>query len=141
MTWSSRSAGIPTVVAMTNPSGTNRFSGPVFAGAVALAVGGVLDLVMAAGAVVGPADDSPPAPVVIALAVAGVVSAAGLLRSRGGLVAAYVARVVSAVLGVTAYVFAAPLWVLVLVTIGLVLSVAGIGLTAPSLRRSMAAPS
>ena len=120
---------------------TTSQSGTRTAGAVALAVGGLIDIVNAVLALAGPTDDAPPTAVLILLAVAGLVSTAGLVRGRRGLVAAYVARVVSAGLGIPAFFLDAPVHVVVLVTIGLALSVIGIWLTLPARRRSVAAPS
>jgi hypothetical protein len=109
------------------------------AGIAALVLAGVLDIVEIVLTWTVTSDtDSAPAAVLITVFAAGVVSLAALLGSRGGLVAAYLARVVSAALGVPAYFLGAPGWVDVLVTVSLVLSVAGIWLTLPGLRRPVA---
>jgi hypothetical protein len=107
------------------------------AGVAALAVAGLIDILTGGVTLAaGSGDDSAPTAVLITLIVVGLVSCAGLLRSRAALIAAYVARVVSAALGIPAFFLDAPVWVDVLVVIGLILSVAGIWLTAPALRRS-----
>jgi hypothetical protein len=108
------------------------------AGLAALAVAGLTDIIDALLAVtVSDSADRPPSGVIVALFVTGVVSFAGYL-GRGGLIAAYAARVVATFLGIPAFIFDAPVWVVVPVVIGMVLSVAGIWLTLPALRRSAA---
>jgi hypothetical protein len=106
-------------------------------GLTALAVAGLTDILDSLLAItVGDAGDRPPVGVLITLIVTGLVSFAGYL-GRGGLIAAYAARAVATFLGIPAFIFAAPVWVMVLVVIGIVLSVAGIWLTLPALRRSV----
>jgi hypothetical protein len=117
--------------AITSTTSTTRT-----AGAVALAVAGLIDVVTAVVSLAGGSgDDSAPTAVLITLIVVGLVSGAALVGGRGALIAAYVARVVSAALGIPAFFLDAPVWVDVLVALGLVLSVAGIWLTVPALRR------
>ena len=107
-------------------------------GLTALAVAGLTDILDSVLAITVGADaDRPPSGVLVTLIVTGVVSFAGYL-GRGGLIAAYAARVVATFLGIPAFIFDAPVWVRVLVVIGIVLSVAGIWLTLPALRRSAA---
>jgi hypothetical protein len=107
-------------------------------GLTALAVAGLTDILDSVLAItVGDDADRPPSGVLIILIVTGIVSFAGYL-GRGGLIAAYAARLVATFLGIPAFIFHAPVWVMVLVTIGIVLSVAGIWLTLPALRRTAA---
>ena len=107
-------------------------------GLTALAVAGLTDILDALLAItVGDAADRPPYGVIVTLIVTGVVSFAGYL-GRGGLIAAYAARVVATFLGIPAFVLDAPVWVIVLVVIGMILSVAGIWLTLPAMRRTAA---
>jgi hypothetical protein len=106
-------------------------------GLAALAVAGLTDILDSILAItVGSDSDRPPVGVLIALILTGIVSFAGYL-GRGGLIAAYAARVVATFFGIPAFIFDAPVWVQVLVVIGIVLSVAGIWLTLPALRRSV----
>jgi len=106
-------------------------------GLAALAVAGITDILDALLAITGDAGDRPPYGVIVTLFVTGVVSFAGFL-GRGGLIAAYAARAVATFLGIPAFIFDAPVWVIGLVTIGIVLSVAGIWLTLPAVRRTAA---
>jgi hypothetical protein len=107
-------------------------------GLTALAVAGLTDILLSLLAITFAADaDRPPSGVIITLIVTGVVSFAGYLGRRG-LIAAYAARVVATFLGIPAFIFDAPVWVMVLVVISIVLSVAGIWLTLPALRRTAA---
>ena len=106
-------------------------------GLAALAVAGITDIIDAFLAITGDAADRPPYGVIVTLFVTGVVSFAGYLGRRG-LFAAYAARVVATFLGIPAFIFDAPVWVVVLVVIGMVMSVAGVWLTLPALRRTAA---
>jgi hypothetical protein len=105
-------------------------------GLAALAVAGITDIIDAVLAITGDAADRPPYGVIVTLFVTGVVSFAGYL-GRGGLIAAYAARVVATFLGIPAYIFDAPVWVVVMVSIGIVLSVAGVWLTLSAVRRTV----
>ena len=106
-------------------------------GLAALAVAGITDIIDALLAITGDAADRPPYGVIVTLFITGVVSFAGYL-GRGGLIAAYAARVVATFLGIPAFFLDAPVWVVVLVVISIVLSVAGVWLTLPALRRTAA---
>jgi len=107
-------------------------------GLTALAVAGLTDILDSVLAItVGDAADRPPSGVLITLILTGIVSFAGYLGRRG-LFAAYAARAVATFLGIPAFIFDAPVWVVVLVSIGIVLSVAGIWLTLPAVRRTAA---
>jgi hypothetical protein len=109
------------------------------AGIAALALAGLADLLTVILAyTVGSDSDKPPAGVLITVVLAGVVSFAALHRSRGGLITAYAARIVATALGVPAWFLGAPAFVDILVAVALVLSVAGVWLTAPALRRPVA---
>jgi hypothetical protein len=113
------------------------------AGIAALALAGLADLAtIILTYAVGSGSDDAPAPVMATVVVAGAVTVLGALLaargSRGGLLAAYVARVVSAALGIPAYFLGAPWWVDVLVSVALILSVAGVWSTLPALRRPVA---
>ncbi|HEY0000877.1 MAG TPA: hypothetical protein VGB74_10515 [Actinoplanes sp.] len=106
------------------------------AGLAAFAVAGLADIITAVLSLSGVMDeDAPPIGVPITLIVTGLVSAATLFAGRGTLIAAYVARVVSTGLFIPAFAMGAPVWVKVLGIIAIVLSVAGIWLTLPALRR------
>ena len=110
-------------------------------GLAALAVAGVLDLVQLVS-VLTVDDDGPPV-VAVLTTVFGVLTLAGVAAawrgSRAGLITAIAARVADfAVLGVPAFFLDAPWWAIALVLACLVLSVAGIWLSAPALRRARA---
>jgi hypothetical protein len=109
------------------------------AGIAALVLAGLADIlvVILTYAVGAPGDSAPPA-VMITVLVAGLVSLVALRGTRGSLIAAYVARLVSIALGVPAWFLGAPAYVDILVAIALVLSVAGVWLTLPGLRRPVA---
>ena len=107
-------------------------------GLTALAVAGLTDILDALLTItIGDKADRPPSGVLVALIVTGAVAFAGYL-GRGGLIAAYAGRGVATFLGIPAFIFDAPVWVVTLVVIGMVLSVAGIWLTVPALRRTAA---
>jgi hypothetical protein len=105
-------------------------------GLAALAAAGVLDLIelVALGA-----DDEAPVGVVLFTAGLGLVTlgavAAAWRGSRAALLVAVAVRVIAVALGIPAYFLDAPGWVVAVITAMIVLSVAGIWLTAPRLRR------
>jgi hypothetical protein len=109
-------------------------------GLVALAAAGVLDLVQLVSLLI--VDDGPSVVAVLttafgALTLAGV--AAAWRGSRAGLITAIAARVADfAVLGVPAFFLDAPWWAIAIILACLVLSAAGIWLSAPALRRTRA---
>jgi hypothetical protein len=108
------------------------------AGLVLLAVTGLLDLatVFALG------DPDSPKPVVGTVFVLGVITLVGVglawRGSRAGLLVALAVRVVDVALAVPAYFLDAPAWVLAVVTATIVLTVLGIALVVPAVRRSKA---
>jgi hypothetical protein len=109
------------------------------AGIIALVLAGAADLLtIILTWTIGDGADSAPAAVLITVLAAGLVSFAALLGTRGGLIAAYVARVASTAMGIPAFFLDAPRWVDVLVAVALALSVAGVWLTLPGLRRPVA---
>jgi hypothetical protein len=107
-------------------------------GLVALGAAGVLGLFQLL--VLG----SPDAPVGVVLTTSGlglvtlVGVAAAWRGSRAGLLVAVVARVVDSALGIPAFFLDAPAWVVVLIAAMLVLTVVGVVLVAPDLRRGKA---
>jgi hypothetical protein len=109
-------------------------------GLLALAAAGVLDLVQLVSLLT--VDDAPPVVAVLttvfgALTLAGV--AAAWRGSRAGLITGITARIADfLVLGVPAFFLDAPWWAIVLVLACLVLSVAGVWLSAPALSRARA---
>jgi hypothetical protein len=112
-------------------------SAPPRPGLLALAAAGVLDLVQLVSVLT--VDDAPPI-VAILTAVFGAVTLAGVALawrgSRAGLITAIAARIADfLVLGVPAFFLDAPWWAIALVLACLVLSIAGIWLSAPALRR------
>jgi hypothetical protein len=117
---------------------TNLTSPRYRAGLVLLALTGLLDL----AGVFALSDPDSPKPVIGAAFVFGVVTvvAVGLAwrGSRAGLPVALVVRVVDVALAVPAYFLDAPGWVLAVVTATIVLTVLGIALVVPALRRSKA---
>ena len=105
---------------------------------IAFAAAGLLDAVQFVFALTP--DDGPPPIVAVLTAVFGVVTLAGVAAawrgSRAGLLIASVARIADfLVLGVPAFFLDAPWFVLAVVIACLVLTVAGIWLSAPALRR------
>ena len=110
------------------------------AGIAALVLAGVVDILeIILTYTVGSGTDAAPLPVMILVPVLGALTVvAALLAARGsraGLLTAYAARVGATLLGVPAWFLGAPAFVSVLVAVALVLSVAGVWLTAPALRR------
>jgi hypothetical protein len=106
----------------------------------ALAAAGVLDAVQFVFAIL-PEEDGPPPFVAAATAVAGILTLAGVVAaargSRAGMVVAIVARVFDTlVLGLPAFFLDAPWFVLVLVGVMAVLTLAGIRWAVPGLRRA-----
>jgi hypothetical protein len=107
-------------------------------GLVALGAAGVLDLFQLL--VLG----SPDAPVGVVLTTSGlgVVTLLGVAAawrgSRAGLLVAVAARVLDSALGIPAFFLDAPAWVVVLIAAMLVLTVVGVVLVAPDLRRGKA---
>jgi hypothetical protein len=107
-------------------------------GLVALGAAGVLDLFQLL--VLG----SPDAPVGVVLTTSGlgVVTLLGVAAAwrgnRAGLLVAVVARVLDSALGIPAFFLDAPAWVVVLIAAMLVLTVVGVVLVAPDLRRGKA---
>jgi hypothetical protein len=110
-------------------------------GLIALAAAGVLDAVQLVFMLT--VDDAPPPVVAVLTAVFGALTLAGVAAawrvSRAGLLTAVVARIADfLVLGVPAFFLDAP-WSALAIIIGcLVLSIAGIWLSAPALRRARA---
>jgi len=108
------------------------------AGLVLLAVTGLLDLtgLFALG------DPDSPKPVIGTVFVLGVITlvSVGLAwrGSRAGLLVALAVRVVDVALAVPAYFLDAPGWVLAVVTATIVLTMLGLALAMPALRRSKA---
>jgi hypothetical protein len=86
--------------------------------------------------------DSAPVGVVLTTAGFGLVTLIGVAAAwrgiRAGLVTAIVARVVDSALGIPAFFLDAPAWILALITAMLVLTIAGIALLVPDLRRGRA---
>jgi hypothetical protein len=106
----------------------------------ALAAAGVLDAVQFVFAIL-PEEDGPPPFVAAATAVAGILTLAGVAAaargSRAGMVVAIVARLLDTlVLGLPAFFLDAPWFVLVLVGVMAVLTLAGIRWAVPGLRRA-----
>ena len=109
-------------------------------GLAALAVAGVLDLVQLVSVLT--VDDGPSV-VAVLTTIFGVLTLVGVAAawrgSRAGLITAIAARVADfAVLGIPAFFLDAPWFAIALVLACLVLSVAGIWLSAPALRRARA---
>lgn len=107
-------------------------------GLIALAAAGVLDAVQLVSVLT--VDDTPSV-VAVLTAVFGVLTLAGVAAawrgSRAGLLTAIVARIGDTViLGLPAFFLGAPWFALVIVIACMVLSIAGIWLTAPALRRA-----
>jgi hypothetical protein len=115
---------------MTTP-GTHKL------GLAAIAAAGVLDLLLlfALGS-----EDGAPVGVVLSTAGLGLVTLVGAAMawrgSRAALLVAVVARVIDAALGIPAFFLDAPAWVLTVIAAMLVLTIVGIWLTAPALRRA-----
>ena len=108
---------------------------------MALAAAGILDLVQLVSVLT--VDVNASAVVAILTTVFGVLTLAGVAAawrgSRAGLITAIAARIADfAVLGVPAFFLDAPWFVLAIVIACLVLTVAGIWLSAPALRRARA---
>ena len=106
---------------------------------IAFAAAGLLDAVQFVFALTP--DDGPPPIVAVLTAVFGVATLVGVAAawrgSRAGLLVAIVARIADfLVLGVPAFFLDAPWFVLAVVIACLVLTVAGIWLSAPALRRA-----
>jgi hypothetical protein len=107
-------------------------------GLVALGAAGVLDLFQLL--VLG----SPDAPVGVVLTTSGlgVVTLLGVAAAwrgnRAGLLVAVAARVLDSALGIPAFFLDAPAWVVVLIAAMLVLTIVGVVLVAPDLRRGKA---
>jgi hypothetical protein len=111
-------------------------------GLIALATAGILDAVQLVAAFAG-GQEGPPIVVPVLTVVFGVLTLAGVAAaargSRGGLLTAIGARIADTViLGLPAFFLDAPWFVLVLVGVMAVLSVAGIWWSAPALRRARA---
>jgi hypothetical protein len=128
--WSSPAATVPSVGVMTT---STAFS----AGLIALAAAGLLDAVQLTSLLT--VDDGP-AFVAVFTAVFGILTLAGVAAawrgSRAGLLTAVVARVAdSVVLGIPGFFFGAPWFALAIVIACIVLTIAGIWLSAPALRR------
>jgi hypothetical protein len=104
-------------------------------GLAALATAGVLDLFT----LIGLATEGPTG-VILVVASLGLITLVGVaVASRGswaGLLVAVVARVIDTALGVPPWFLDAPAWVLALVTATLVLTIAGIWLVTPAVRRT-----
>jgi hypothetical protein len=122
-----------TAPATTQPATTAK------AGLAALATAGVLDLFQLF--VLG-SPDSPPIGVLLTTCGLGVVTllavAAAWRGNRAGLLAAVAARVMDSLLGIPAFFLGAPAWAVALIATMLVLSVVGVVLIAPGLRRGKA---
>jgi hypothetical protein len=108
-------------------------------GLIALAAAGLLDAVQLVSLLT--VDDGAPPVVAVLTAVFGALTVAGVATawrgSRAGLVTAVVARIGDTViLGLPAFFLDAPWYALAIVVGCLVLSIAGIWLTAPTLRRA-----
>ncbi len=108
-------------------------------GLIALAAAGLLDAVQLVSLLT--VDDGAPPVVAVLTAVFGALTVAGVAAawrgSRAGLVTAVVARIGDTViLGLPAFFLDAPWYALAIVVGCLVLSIAGIWLTAPTLRRA-----
>jgi hypothetical protein len=105
-------------------------------GLAALAVAGVLDFFQLL--VLG-SPDEPPIAVLLTTCGLGVVTLLGVAAAwrgnRAGLLVAVAARILDALLGIPAYVLGAPAWAIALIATMLILSIAGIVLVAPGLRR------
>jgi hypothetical protein len=128
------------------PATTNATATPttqpttaVKVGMAALATAGVLDLFQLF--VLG-TPDAPPIAVLLTTCGLGVVTvlavAAAWRGNRAGLLVAVIARVMDSLLGIPAFVLGAPAWAVTLIAAMLVLSVAGVVLVAPGLRRGKA---
>jgi hypothetical protein len=110
-------------------------------GLIALAAAGVLDAVQLVSLLT--VDDAPPPVVAVLTAVFGALTLAGVAAawrgSRAGLLTAVVARIGdSVILGIPAFFLDAPWFALAIIIGCLVLTVAGIWLSAPALRRARA---
>lgn len=105
------------------------------AGLTALALAGVLDLFQ----LFGIGSEDAPTGVILTTAGLGLVTLLGVAAawrgSRTGLLVAIGARIVDSALGIPAFFLDAPGWVLALITAMLVLTIAGVVLVAPALRR------
>jgi hypothetical protein len=108
-------------------------------GLVALGAAGVLGLFQLL--VLG-SPDSAPVGVVLTTSGLGLVTLVGAAAawrgSRAGLLVAVAARVLDSALGIPAFFLDAPAWVVVLIAAMLVLTVVGVVLVAPDLRRGKA---
>ena len=106
-------------------------------GLLALGAAGFLSLFLLMDLVV---NDESPVGVVLTTSGLGLVTLLGVAAawrgSRAGLMVAMVARVVDSALGVPAFFLGAPAWALALITAMLALTVVGIALLAPALRRA-----
>jgi hypothetical protein len=105
-------------------------------GLVALAAAGVLGLCQLF--VLSTSDDAPLGVVLTTcgLALVTLVGVAAAWRgSRAGLLVAVLARVLDSALGIPAFFLGAPAWVVALIATMLVLTVVGLALVAPALRR------
>jgi hypothetical protein len=106
-------------------------------GLTALAAAGVLDFstLFALGT-----EDSAPVTVIVLTCVLGAVTivcvAAAWRGVRTGLLGAVTARVLDSALGIPAFFLDAPAWVLTVITSMILLTIAGVALTAPELRRA-----
>jgi hypothetical protein len=105
---------------------------------VLLAAAGAIDLAQLTALVSG-ADDAPVG-VILLVAGLGLLTLVGVAMawrgSRAGLITAAAARIGGIAMGIPAYFLDAPLFVRILVTAMLVLTVAGLWLAAPGLRRT-----
>lgn len=106
-------------------------------GLAALGAAGLLDIVQLSGF----AQDDPPlfpilSSLVLGLLMVGGAAAAWRSGSRAGVWTAVIAGVLSVALGIPAFFLDAPAVALVIITVSIVLTVAGVWLVMPSLRRT-----
>lgn len=118
---------------------TNQPTTTVKVGLAALATAGVLDLFQLF--VLG-TPDAPPMAVLLTTCGLGVVTLLGVAAAwrgnRAGLRVAVAARVLDSALGIPAFFLGAPAWVVALIAAMLVLTVVGLVLVTPALRRGTA---
>jgi hypothetical protein len=123
---------------LTAPA-TKQLTTTVKAGLAALAAAGVLDLFQL---FVLSTPDSAPLGILLTTVGLGVVTLLGVAAAwrgnRAGLWVAVGARVADSALGIPAFFLGAPAWVVALIAAMLVLSVVGVVLVAPDLRRGKA---
>jgi hypothetical protein len=122
-----------------NAPATTRPTTTVKLGLAALGTAGVLDLFQLF--VLG-SPDAPPIGVLLTTCGLGVLTLLGVAAAwrgnRAGLLVAVAARVVDSALGIPAFALGAPAWAQTLIAAMILLTVVGVALVAPGLRRGQA---